>query len=64
MSTDTKAAKVPGKGAQSAATPIPTTPTTASNEHLPNAVDLDLSKLTGPTLTRQGWLVPPPPVKA
>jgi hypothetical protein len=56
MSTP-KPAKVPGAGAQGGETTA-VTPTTADNEHLPNSIDVDPKTITGPLLTRQGWIVP------
>ena len=54
--------QVPGEEAAQAAaaeksTPIPTVQEPAP-AGAPNALDLDVNKLTGPVLTKQGWLVP------
>lgn len=52
-----KAVKVPG-GEQSEAQPIAET-AQPMPDGLPNAVDVDPKKITGPVLTRQGWICPP-----
>lgn len=45
--------RVPGQAAAPAAPEA-----TVVDDGLPNSVDVDPAKITGPTLTRQGWVVP------
>lgn len=52
-----KPTKVPGAAAPNAQ-PVPETPTQESRADLPNAIDIDPRAITGPVLTRQGWVVP------
>lgn len=51
--------KTPGAQSAAVAEPIPTLPDTTV-EGLPNAIDVDVTSLLGPVLTRQGWVCPPP----
>lgn len=53
-----KAVKVPGGEQASEAQPIQQS-VQPMPEGLPNAVDVDPRKITGPVLTRQGWICPP-----
>jgi hypothetical protein len=55
-----KAPRVPGSSAAPATTaqPLPQTPAPAMPDDTPNSVDVDPEKITQPTLTRQGWIVP------
>lgn len=40
------------------AEPLPETPRPAMPEGTPNAIDVDPTRITGPVLTRQGWICP------
>lgn len=53
------AIKIPGAAAAKPA-PIDATPSAADESAvaLPNAIDVDPAKITTPTLTRQGWVMP------
>jgi hypothetical protein len=52
----TRTPRVPG--AAPAANPDAQAPTAAALDHLPNAIDIDAKKITGPVLTKQGWVCP------
>lgn len=44
--------RIPGEA------PPPAPVAEAVTDELPNAIDVDATKLTAPVLTRQGWVVP------
>lgn len=54
------ATKIPGAGTKQPEQEVQAAPVPADIANLPNAIDVDIETLTGPTLTRQGWLCPEP----
>lgn len=42
------------------AEPLPVTADTTVSADMPNAVDIDATKITAPVLTKQGWVCPVP----
>lgn len=48
----------PEAPAAAKAEPLPETPRPAMPDGTPNSVDVDPTKITGPVLTRQGWICP------
>lgn len=59
-----KAPRVPGATTTSTAQPLPETKVAPLPAETPNSVDVDPKKITGPVLTRQGWICPDDAKKA
>jgi hypothetical protein len=56
--TTTSEGDAPEPKAENKAQPLPETPRPPMPEGIPNAVDVDPTKITGPVLSRQGWICP------
>lgn len=51
-------AAAPETPAAPKAEPLPETPRAQMPDGTPNAIDIDPTKISGPVLTRQGWICP------
>lgn len=43
---------------QAASQPVPVAEDTTVADDMPNAIDIDATKITAPVLTKQGWVCP------
>jgi hypothetical protein len=59
-----KAPRTPGVAAPAPSEPLQQEPDTTVTEDMPNAIDIDPFAITGPVLTKQGWVCPADKPKA
>lgn len=61
--TEATTGGTPNAADQAAAAPEPLTPAPAASGELPDEKDIDHATIKQAVLTKQGWVVPHPPVK-